>query len=258
VILYSTTVALEVLLSILLIVRPGRKRYPLFQSLAFYTCAKDLALFSIHLSRDRATYFYAYYTLGIIEAVLAFCVVAEVARELFFPVTILPKVTVKKMLCTVIGVTTTTFGLGVVLPCRYPDILFSAAWTVERTLTSLECAMLWISILFAWRLGIPWRKRLGGIVAGLTFQTSVSVAALSNSPNPTVGRVIMISGMVTMIAWIYTYFLPEPALISVQYFLKLKKPCASLAHGYDFSSLSALTGKPYRDQYWAKKKQRVS
>lgn len=234
-ILYVLTLLSEITVTLLLAIRPGRKRFPMFQMLVTYTCIKDLCLFGIWVSHLRGPYFYAYYTFAIIEVAFLIGAIAEVAREMFFPVSILPGLTVMKLLSCVTGVTLACLGAGVVFPSRYPDILFSAAWTAERSSSAIACGLLWVSIGFARWLGIPMRKRLAGIVAGLTLQTSIATIALAQTPSTAVGHVIMVSGIATMIVWASAFLLPEPKLLVKNHVFELRKPMASYSLSYEKS-----------------------
>jgi hypothetical protein len=248
----------ETILAVTLFLFPGRKQYPAFRLFVYFLWAKDAFLFWLSITDQSALYFYSYYTLGLVEAAFTVAVILEIVRELFFPVSILPGITYKEFICSVMGVTLVCIVTGVLFPCNYPHLLLSSAWTMERSITALECGCLWISILFARRLGIPWRKKLGGITSGFVLQTSVATVALMLPPGAVVGRLVMASGVLMCAVWSFALVQAEPTLIYLSKVdsLKLKKRCASITLGYNGAD-SGLDDSCSLNNYWANKKRRM-
>lgn len=218
--IWSLTIAAEFYLTWILNFRPGRKTYPAFTVYINFCLCRSLILYALNLAGAQGAYFYTYYTGVILDCGLRACIVIEVARELFYPITILPADSYRNICVTVTGVTFACVASALLFPSNYPHLLFAAAREMDRTVSFLVCALFWAVAFHAMKLGIPWRKRLLGIALGLGLDATMNSVALAITSSTgrafsmQVGLLIVCSGCGAMLTWNYFFLISEPVLVS--------------------------------------------
>jgi hypothetical protein len=227
--LWTLTIASEAVLAYVLTFKPGRKTYPAFNIFINFCLSRSLLLYAINIGGNREAYFYVYYVGVLLECGIKACVMVEIVRELFYPISILPGRSLNEICATVAFTTLVCVISAVLFPSTYPHLLFAAARVADRTFTFMVCLLSWAIALHAYKLGIPWRKRLLGIALGLGFDATVTSVVLTlgtsvgKIASVNLGMLIVCSGFVAMNTWTYFFLLPEPELISPASYRRLER-----------------------------------
>jgi hypothetical protein len=167
-------------------IRKGIARLaPSYIAFLVFATIESTALTVIALVLPYSFYFWAFY-LGVgVETALLFLVVYDVFRNVFDPLSSLPPRTVARLVATVSIIAAVSITLAIWKPAVRPDALAALARTFERTTDFIVSLSFWSVVVYARKLGIPWRSRIAGIAAGfLLYLTSQSIttAAMGFAP----------------------------------------------------------------------------
>jgi hypothetical protein len=176
---YAVWIAVASLQWMLLIVsiRKGMARLsPSYVAFVAFAALESTALTVVAQFMAYQVYFWAFYFGVALETALLFFVVYDVFRNVFDPLSSLPPRTVAKAVAGVAIITAVSITLGIWKPAVRPDALAALARTFERTTDFIVSLSFWSLVVYARKLGIPWRSRMAGIAAGfLLYLTSQSV-----------------------------------------------------------------------------------
>jgi hypothetical protein len=191
-------------------IRKGMLRLaPSYIAFLVFASIESTALTVIALFLPYSVYFWAFY-LGVgVETALLFFVVYDVFRNVFDPLNSLPPQTVAKAVAAVAIITAVSITLAIWKPAVRPDALAALARTFERTTDFIVSLSFWSLVVYARKLGIPWRSRIAGIAMGFLFfltVQSITTAAMGFAPQSwfaSLNRIGIVSYLASVFMWLH-------------------------------------------------------
>jgi hypothetical protein len=208
---YALWIAIAALQLLLLVtaIRKGLARVtPAYVAFLSFVAMQSSALLAISHFLAYRVYFWAFYFGAATEAALLLWIVYDVFRNVFDPLSSLPPRSVAKVVAGAAIIAAISITLAIWKPAVQPDPLAALARTFQRTTNFIVSLSFWSLVVYARKLGIPWRSRMAGIAAGflffLTIQ-SITTAALGFTPRSwfgTLSRIGIISYLASLIVWV--------------------------------------------------------
>ncbi len=188
--------------------------------LGFWSC-RSLLLFYVSQRLSDQAYVYFYCSGLVVEAFIIALLTNNFFRVAFAPLNSVPRWTVLKLVVAISFVITT----GICLAFYKPAISNSGfAWvvvqTANRTVQFCLCASLWVIVLYARMLGIPWHSRVADIITGFLislttkFVVFVTVEILhSTAATINLSRLSMVAYIIGLAFWQTAFLRKEVAFV---------------------------------------------
>jgi hypothetical protein len=209
---YAAWIAVASMQWMLLIIsiRKGMARLaPSYVAFVAFAAFESTVLTVVAQFMAYPVYFWAFYFGVGLETALLFFVVYDVFRNVFDPLSSLLPRTVAKAVAGVAIIMAVSVTLAIWKPAIRPDALAALARTFERTTNFVVALSFWSLVIYARKLGIPWRSRMAGIAAGflffLTIQ-SITTAALGFAPQSwfaSLNRIGIVSYLSSLFVWLH-------------------------------------------------------
>ena len=148
--------------------------------LGFVSCRSVLLLW-ISQCLSYPVYFYTYYGALGVESILIALLIHAFFREAFEPFNSLPSGTVMRLVICISFFITACSCLAFYKPALTSRFLFVVIETANRTLQFCLCASLWVIVLYARKLAIPWRSRVADIITGFLVFITVRFIVFSSA-----------------------------------------------------------------------------
>lgn len=208
---YAVWIAVAALQWLLLVIciRKGLARAaPSYVAFVSFVAIQSSALLAISRFLGYPVYFWTFYLGAAVEAALLLLVVYDVFRNVFDPLSSLPPRTVAKAVAGAAIIAAVSITLAIWKPATRPDALAALARTFHRTTYFVVALSFWSVVLYARKLGIPWRSRIAGIAAGFLFFLTIqsfTTAALGFAPKSwfaALSRTGTVSYLVSLVVWL--------------------------------------------------------
>lgn len=165
--LWAAGFGLHLVLLAILILRRRYRQFPLFTALIAANVLRTVVLFFLRARLSALTYFYVFWSLGVVDTLLQFAVVYEIAMQVFRPVGAWARDVRGPLI--VIGAVCVALAGGLAWlaspPTRFPvqGIVLKGTFFVAVILTELFLGIIVLSV----RAGLPWRTHAARIGQGL-------------------------------------------------------------------------------------------
>jgi len=165
---WIASIALQVLLMIVLVIRRAWTRFPLFTAYAAFNVFEAGITFAV--SKNGMLYFYVYWACQAIATILGLAVVYEVFNALLSPHAALTKIA--RMIFRVTAIFLVLLGFVVVMAEVSANrnvfgSVSSAAMVIAEAARFVEMGLLMFLFLFSSTFGLHWRAHIFGIALGL-------------------------------------------------------------------------------------------
>lgn len=215
---YAVWIAIATLQWMLALISVGKglaRNAPGYVAFVSFAAFQSMVLLSIAQFTAYAVYFWAFYLGAAVEAAILFFVVYDVFRNVFDPLASLPPRTVAKAVAGIALIAALSITLAMWKPAVRPDAMAALASTFQRTTNFVVSLSFWSLVLYARKLGIPWRSRMAGIASGFLFYLtiqSITTAVLGFAPMTwftTLSRIGIVSYLASLLVWLRAVQLQE-------------------------------------------------
>jgi hypothetical protein len=220
-VLWFFSTALQIAIAYLLVRNKSREEFPFFFHYNVFQVLGSVLLFVVY-PRSYTAYFYGYWTVSAITAVLGFIVIREVFRNAFKPY---------EALRDLAGVMFRWTGLVLLLVAVILAFLNSntggipamnVILSIERSILVMQAGMLLFLMLFSSRLGLTWKHHGFGISLGFGIyalaQLAVNSLRAQFGPSFDPAYSLLQSCFYALSVSIWTVYLiwPEPARVTAE------------------------------------------
>ena len=193
-----------------------RKSLPKYFWFVAFLCLQATALFSISEFLPYRIYFWSFYSGLVVETILLLCVLYDVFRRVFDPLSSLRPKTLAKLGAAIAVILILAITLAFSQPAANSSVITSLVRTLHRSTEFVIALSFWSLVMYARALGIPWRSRLAGIAAGFLVYLSVdtaTTAAFGFAPQAWLewcNRLGNAAFLIALVMWVHAVRQQEP------------------------------------------------
>jgi hypothetical protein len=245
-VLWATSLLANVALFLVLMVRGGRRQFPVFTSLFAFEALNTVALYLIYRLGSHHAYSQAYWTFAFIDFGFQLALIYEISRTVLRPTgTWVRDARRDFLLWSGIAIVVALAAAGMITP---PEGSIMSKLEVRGTLfTSLmTCELFLAMIMAANRLGLQWQSHIMAIGQGLTVWALVAlIGDLAhiiygwNRDFIILDHIRMFSYLGAVTYWIVTFLRPERARNPISSEMERYLVAVHKSVQYDLESLSA-------------------
>ncbi len=236
------------------------QHWKVFGYYLFYSAGVAIFMLALALFASKSAFTAAYSVMDFVEAIFLNLVLLEILVKVLDPFESLPGRTVAKFcFWAVLGISTAV-AFSVMMPSGHKGPLIEVPLTIERTIFLADAALLWILLVQAKKLGIPWKSAVAEIAIGfvlyLTVQSTTRFVA-SIYPDPMLrslsSEVGQFAFLIALLGWIWTITHRDPldAPLSSEAVAKIQKPHAedeSVTKERIFAAVGIKVNKPEKPE----------
>lgn len=219
--LWFLTIALQTAVVVLLVRNRSREEFPFFFHYNLFLVLASVPLLFFYSSSYPA-YFYGYWAVSAISAVLSFIVIHEIFRNAFKPYEALRDLAGIMFRWTALVLVLVAAILAVVDSGAGELMVMKIILSVERGILVMQAGMLLFLMLFSSRLGMTWKHHGFGISLGFGIYALAQLtvnslrAQLGPSFDPTYSLLQSCFYALAVIIWVAYLIWPEPARVTAE------------------------------------------
>jgi hypothetical protein len=203
------------------------RRYPLFFSFVIFNFLSWFVYYFAH-SISYSAYFYAYWTVAALYALMSFAVIYEIFTSMFrrheglrdFGTVLFQW---SGVVVVMMGMMMLATGAGFA-----PRQIVAAILSIERAVGIMQCGLLLLVVLFSSHLALTWRHQIFGITLGLGVSAAVELILFTQRIRGVFGDTVlsmmhMTAFDIMLLIWLGYMLLPVPAEVVPNLLLRTQR-----------------------------------